>query len=227
MAEIKSEISDKPSACTISFVILDDLKPLYPPVHKEVPKTKEAIKAFILEIANSFKKNFPSEDYKRDYDDKTYEKEKKNWKEKEKDKKYDPSGYFSDSSSEAFNSCDATVIATSLLKEEYWVRNRDNKYYVLAFALDYSTFYVHSKDYGPEILDWNKKPKEEEILDWNKKPKEEEILVKVISDPCRAFGRPEVRQVTNGKFKGPVIKDSLMLNPVIAAMAALRGVSYD
>ncbi len=45
-------------------------------------------------------------------------------------------------------------IAVSLLENRYWCRNRFEKYYVPAFALDYTRFEVFSKDCEKELISW-------------------------------------------------------------------------
>ena len=43
-----------------------------------------------------------------------------------------------------------------LIRNHFVVANYVNKYYVIAFAINYTCFPVWSKDYGPELLTWNK-----------------------------------------------------------------------
>ncbi|BCS83648.1 hypothetical protein QLL95_gp0475 [Cotonvirus japonicus] len=64
----------------------------------------------------------------------------------------DISGYFFDNASK---NDDIEYVYQSLTKKKYYVRNRFEKYYVVAFALDYTKFYVWSKDCDPKIINWN------------------------------------------------------------------------
>jgi len=45
-------------------------------------------------------------------------------------------------------------IVSDLLTDGYYVFNRYNKYYVVAFALDYQRFEVYSKDCNKKLIEW-------------------------------------------------------------------------
>lgn len=45
-------------------------------------------------------------------------------------------------------------VVTNLKENKYHVVNRYDKYYVHAFAIDFTTFYIFSKDYSVNIIDW-------------------------------------------------------------------------
>ena len=46
-------------------------------------------------------------------------------------------------------------ILKSLLDDNYWVFNQFEKYYSIAFALDFTTFKVYSKGCDPGRMDWH------------------------------------------------------------------------
>lgn len=149
--------------CTISFVMLDDLRPIDPPIYRKIPKTKEDIVSFIKEIVASYKPEYirPKPDYDSDgcHIEKKQDKEKREeWEKRNEDKKYDSSYYFSGCAVGGWNpisDSDIDEINDQLLQDGYWVVNRINKYYVLAFALDGTSFSVYSKDCDPERLIWD------------------------------------------------------------------------
>lgn len=58
------------------------------------------------------------------------------------DEYYDSSGYW------------PNKIASTLIEDGYYVINRWQKYYVIAFALDYTRFEVYSKDCDKKLIDW-------------------------------------------------------------------------
>ena len=55
-------------------------------------------------------------------------------------------------------------IVSSLLKENYCVYNRVEKYYVVAFAINYTKFWIWSKDYEAQIIKWKEEDKEDPII---------------------------------------------------------------
>lgn len=50
-------------------------------------------------------------------------------------------------------------IIKDLHNQGYSVFNRHEKYYVYAFSIDFTTFYIWSKDCDAEIIDWGDKRK--------------------------------------------------------------------
>lgn len=77
--------------------------------------------------------------------------------------------------------CDIDVdyVAEKLIDENYFVYNRVNKYYVVAFALDYTRFEIYSKDCDKQLINWqvdNEKAKNAKIVhqiedpDYNENP---------------------------------------------------------
>lgn len=75
----------------------------------------------------------------------------------------DPTGYYAKSVDED----DIDSITDALLSDGYYVLNRYEKYYVVAFALNYTRFEVFSKDCDKELITWP----------------EDGPIVGVISDP--------------------------------------------
>lgn len=206
-------IETKEETCLISFVMLDDLRHIDPPICKRIPKTKEAIAKFVMEISHSYKRPFPDRSRTK-YDslgrairDEAKEKARAEWDVKQAGKKHDPSYYFSGViceyyEEEAFEEHHAENVAERLLKNGYFVANRVEKYYVIAFALDGTRFYVYSKDYDPEIINWQVEGEGERSSPKSSEPiKQEEI--------------PE------GPIKGPVLTEEDNINPVIATLTAL------
>lgn len=66
----------------------------------------------------------------------------------------DHSGYFFENES---RESDIATVMDSLLGDKYYVRNRYQKYYVIAFAIDYTRFHIWSKDYDAELIEWSQK----------------------------------------------------------------------
>src|ERR1700722_4382478 len=60
----------------------------------------------------------------------------------------DPSGYYVNK----HHSTDE-VVAT-LISDDYYVINRYQKYYVIAFAINYTRFEIYSKDCDKELIQW-------------------------------------------------------------------------
>lgn len=206
MTEAKQDsASGGTSLCTISYVMLDDLSPRDPPVHKQTPRTKAAIKAFVMDIANNYRPSLADRPTSKhdspgcpSYSDDD-KKLAQAWDGKYKDKKHDPSLYFSGFSGmrvdrEPLGERQAEIIAKQLLENKYFVRNRLEKYYVVAFALDYATFYVYSKDYDPKVIDWRER--DHDSIDGT---------------------------IKNGELVGPVLTGDDNINPVIALMTAISG----
>lgn len=67
--------------------------------------------------------------------------------------KTDCAGYFDE---EFFRNSDEYIdcIVESLELQNYFVKNRYNKYYVIAFSLDYTRFDVFSKDFDKTLIKW-------------------------------------------------------------------------
>jgi len=115
-------------AHTISICILDDLKAYYGPHHLYFTKglhSKRKLKRKILALIRPFKKKY-KEDCSEYFDDAFFEKEDEY----------------------------VTNIVQSLIEKKYYVFNRYNKYYVIAFAIDFVRFEVFSKDCDKELIKW-------------------------------------------------------------------------
>lgn len=65
----------------------------------------------------------------------------------------DKSGYFD---TDFFNNAETYIshIEYSLKQHNYFVRNGYNKYYVIAFALNYTRFEVFSKGHNKQLIKW-------------------------------------------------------------------------
>lgn len=77
----------------------------------------------------------------------------------------DPSGYYLESIDES----EISAVSRNLCSKKYSVINRYEKYYVIAFSLDYTRFEVFSKDCNKELISWGrnneKATKVEQITD--------------------------------------------------------------
>ena len=200
--------------------MLDDLRPIHRPVCKTVARKKEEIAKFVMGIANKYKPCFPEDGVRNKYDklgcviqDDEYKARKKRrdeWDAKYSKSKSDPSNFFSGYVLEyqedpPFDEKNADDVAETLLEDGYFVRNRVEKYYVIAFSLDFTTFSVYSKDCDPRPIDWKEVPEDDSDGD-----------------------EPEVREkieVRNGDFKGPLLNEDDNVNPVIAAVKNALGES--
>jgi hypothetical protein len=66
------------------------------------------------------------------------------------DSKYDPSKYYH----ERINQDEINCITSGLCSENYYVHNRFEKYYVIAFAIDFTRFEVFSRDCDKRLIKW-------------------------------------------------------------------------
>ena len=117
---------------TLSFCILDDLKPRYGPVHIEINDLKyETISNAVEKIAQQIIKN-----------------------------QSDCTGCYFYSEYDMGNSIsfvpkyNNNTITNELLENGYYVLNRYEKYYVIAFALNYKEFKVVSANCLKELIEW-------------------------------------------------------------------------
>lgn len=62
-------------------------------------------------------------------------------------------------------SFDVFGVASDLSREGYYVWNRYEKYYVIAFAINYKRFNVYSRDYDAELITWRDNDYCDEIVD--------------------------------------------------------------
>ena len=228
--EEKDEGKKEDNTCFISFVMLYDLHPVDSPIYRKIPRTKEEIKKFVMEIANSYKPCFTEDGVRNKYDklgcivkDSEYkgrEKRREEWDAKYKDKKLDPSNFFSGYVLEyqedpPFNESNADSLADTLLEDGYFVRNRLEKYYVVAFALDFATFSVYSKDCDPKVIDWRKKAEPPSGVE-----REDEF-----DDPSVTRDERSEVQIKNGEFKGEKLGPDDNINPVVSTVKKLLGES--
>lgn len=110
---------------TISFAMFDDLRPINV-IHKKINKSVEEIIRFIKNIRDSYVKE-----------------------------EYDPTCFLWNHFDENMMSMGTIAeIANDLLKNEYYVLNRMAKYYVVAFALNFTRFEIYSIDCDKEIISW-------------------------------------------------------------------------
>lgn len=126
---------------TISFAFYDDLYPVYGPIHKTFDiLTKDNISKIVKEIINDCQpKDF---DYPfLEYMDSYYESLNNN------------SGiyYF------------IMDVVDTLYDNEYFVWNRFGKYYVIAFAINYTRFEIFSKDVDKILIKWREDDKNDPI----------------------------------------------------------------
>ena len=107
---------------TVSFCILDDLKPAYGPFHESmVDLTKSNIEQAVRKLLQDFLTAGR-----------------------------DPSGYYC----KEINELEIKSVTNSLCNRNYYVINRFEKYYVIAFAIDYTRFEVFSRDCDKELIKW-------------------------------------------------------------------------
>jgi hypothetical protein len=112
--------------------MFDDLEKL-DMKHKIIDKTHKAICDFVKEIRQKCIDD--------DYDPVDFFVVPQSW--------VDHMGYDKTLTDEEING-----IANILLKKNYFVKNRYNKYYVVAFALNYTRFEIFSKDCDKQLIDW-------------------------------------------------------------------------
>lgn len=111
---------------TLSLKIFDDLHPFYGSSRNVKSKlTMKSIKKNLHEMLKDFKIG----------------------------KNYDRSEFFD---KEFFDDEENYLnkIAKELFTKKYYVVNRYNKYYVIAFAINYTRFEIFSKDCDKELIDW-------------------------------------------------------------------------
>lgn len=117
---------------TLSFCILDDLEPRYGPVDIEINDLEyETISNAVEKIAQQIIKN-----------------------------KSDCTGCYFYSTYDIGNAIslapkyDNNLITYELLENGYYVLNQFEKYYVIAFALDYKEFKVFSRNCYKKLIEW-------------------------------------------------------------------------
>ena len=63
-----------------------------------------------------------------------------------------------------FVSDNIDYIVSKLRKKRYYVRNRYEKYYVIAFAIDYVRFEIYSKDCDKQLIKWREDDANDKIV---------------------------------------------------------------
>lgn len=126
----------------ISFTMLNDLRHMEEwPKHKKIKYNKDEIIKFIREIDGGY---LSHEEYEKYLEKKT-----------KGNKYHDKSQYFkSYDGKDDLQEEDIEYIANELMETQYFVKNRYNKYYVIAFAINYTRFEIYSKDCDKELIDW-------------------------------------------------------------------------
>lgn len=132
------EDSDEPPAPTahLSFAILNDLREVVRH-DTDVPHTIAGIRGFLLEVADRYAEG--KGEYARDPTGIMLD---RTWGEP------GPRRTLRDRPAELED------MALELAREGYWVANHVNKYYVLAFAVNYARFEVYSKERDKELIKW-------------------------------------------------------------------------
>jgi hypothetical protein len=127
----------------ISFCILDDLEFMYGPITKqfsEKDNLKTIVRKLIIEYLVECGNSDPI-DFFWEYDCKTQESREKCLIE------------------------NIETIANKLSSQRYYVCNRWNKYYVVAFAIDFVRFEIYSKDCDKELINWGSDNNNGEIVE--------------------------------------------------------------
>lgn len=140
----------------LSFLILDDMRDGqnegsgYGPIHIKLQDlTKDAILAGVERLAAPFLNCIARR--------KTLDVCEEAYYEILSDEEDDPSYYF-------FSSYfDAKEIVNCLLEDKYFCWNNFQKYYVIAFAIDYNRFAVFSKDCKTRLVKWRPNDKNDPI----------------------------------------------------------------
>ena len=139
---------------TISFTILDEMSPIYGPVHMNIENLQEkSIKIGVMRLSQPFLKYKKRERKEKDY--KFFE----CWP--KKGESVDTSGYYTDYTdysdySDYSDECmfSPYYVVKGLSKHGYYRMNSVNKYYSVAFAIDYTRFNVWSKDCDETLIKW-------------------------------------------------------------------------
>lgn len=114
---------------TLSFCILDDLRPIYGQIHVQYSNIEE-LRNEVMKILVDLKKSG------------------------------DPTGYYVNTITLA--EIDETIRCLTTDKYEVW--NRFEKYYVIAWAIDYTRFEVYSKDYDKKLIKWREHDENDPIV---------------------------------------------------------------
>jgi hypothetical protein len=150
------ETQTKMDEHTLSFLILDDMHdgqnggPGYGPIHIKIRDlSKDAILAGMQTLAAPFLK-YIARKKTIDVSDEAYHMILS-------DEEDDPSDYF-------FSSYyDDKDVVKCLFEDKYFCWNRFQKYYVIAYAIDYNRFAVFSKDCKTRLVKWRSDDKKDPI----------------------------------------------------------------
>ncbi len=155
---------------TLSFAILDDLcgSRGYGPIHVSIPDlTPSTIKKAVLTTASPFIKYWERVKNMDSWDRYPIDAE---------DEEMDPSGYYFGQNHSVSATFDPDDVVNDLVSDGYYVWNRFQKYYVIAYAIDYTRFEVYSKDCDKELIKWRDDDKNDTIegiiddVDYNENP---------------------------------------------------------
>ena len=137
---------------TLSFCILNDLGNYdgYGPVHVPIDNLDyETLKSGIEKIASPFLKYISNIKKDSEY----------YWdRPMSVTEQCDPSGYYFE------KDYDVNDIVHELINNKYYCWNRYNKYYVIAFAIDYIRFSVFSKDCDKIVIKWRDEDQDDQIV---------------------------------------------------------------
>jgi hypothetical protein len=160
-AESQINPADVEAYHTLSFSILDDCEHEYGPINISIPdKNISTIETAIKSILNDlYKSNEDPSGYYARFD--SYYK-----------KKFFPTEH------------EINEIAQDLSDCGYYVINRFEKYYVIAYALDFTRFEIFSKDCDKELIIWPDSPNGKVIglitdPDYNENP-----VIKLMNSLC-------------------------------------------
>ena len=142
---------------TISFMILYDLEPAYGPIHMDIGNLKKkTVKVGVMKLAQPFLKRLKRKRKEGvDFDNRC-------WNVKEGEE-VDPSTYYFDGFAGLGYYFNADEVVRDLSEDGYYCWNRFEKYYVIAFAIDYVRFEVFSKYCDKELIKWRENDTYDEI----------------------------------------------------------------
>lgn len=139
----------------LSFLILDDLSTSngYGPVHTVMNNLEyNTLETSLKKIASPFFKYIAN--IKRDPEYYWY-------KSPSSDEISDPTGYYFE------QDYDVSEVIQNLISNQYYCWNRYQKYYVIAFAIDYVRFSVFSKDCDKMIIKWREDDQNDKIIPYD------------------------------------------------------------
>ena len=137
---------------TLSFCILNDLSVYngYGPVHVSIDDLEyDTLKKALDEFSKPFLKYISNQQSDPEY----------YWyKSQSSDEECDPTGYYFE---QDYN---VSEVIQDLSNNKYYCWNRYQKYYVVAFSIDYVRFNVFSKDCDKMVIKWRKDDQNDEII---------------------------------------------------------------